>query len=275
MLKRTLLAVSVLALTFTTIAQAQENATLVLRSGERLSGQLEDLSGVGFTVKVNGVDKQIPTNDVAAIEFTGGDVSKADWSKVTNGNQVAVLKNGQTVEGSLTDIGGSAPLRITFRTSSGDRDISSSEISQILLATPRNANTAAATTGSSGTGSHITVSGQQQWTPTGIYVQRGQIVTFHSSGQIQLSADSNDVATVNGATSQRYAPRAPLPRTLAGALIGKVGNGRPFGIGSQTSVPMPASGQLFLGVNDDGLSDNQGEFQVDVQAGAGTATPRR
>ena len=27
---------------------------------------------------------------------------------------------------------------------------------------------------------------------------------------------------------------------------------------------MPADGQLFLGVNDDGYEDNQGEFRVDI-----------
>ena len=50
MLKRMVFALSVAALTFTAVAQAQENATLVLRSGERVSGQLVDLGGVGFTM---------------------------------------------------------------------------------------------------------------------------------------------------------------------------------------------------------------------------------
>ena len=27
---------------------------------------------------------------------------------------------------------------------------------------------------------------------------------------------------------------------------------------------MPAAGQLFLGVNDDGFEDNQGEFRVEI-----------
>ena len=51
MFKRTILAVSVAALTFTGVAQAQENATLTLRSGERINAQLVDLGGVGFTVQ--------------------------------------------------------------------------------------------------------------------------------------------------------------------------------------------------------------------------------
>jgi hypothetical protein len=35
---------------------------------------------------------------------------------------------------------------------------------------------------------------------------------------------------------------------------------------------MPADGVLFLGVNDDGLSDNDGEFRVQIQT---TAAPVR
>jgi len=53
-----------------------------------------------------------------------------------------------------------------------------------------------------------------------------------------------------------------MPGANAGALIGRVGNSAPFGIGDQTSVPMPFDGILFLAVNDDERSDNSGEFVV-------------
>jgi hypothetical protein len=62
----------------------------------------------------------------------------------------------------------------------------------------------------------------------------------------------------------RAARRAPLPNALAGALVGRVGNGRPFGIGDQTSVTMPDDGRLYLSVNDDALGDNTGAFQVRI-----------
>jgi hypothetical protein len=48
-------------------------------------------------------------------------------------------------------------------------------------------------------------------------------------------------------------------------LIGRVGNSQPFGIGNQTSVPMPFDGILYLAVNDDQRSDNAGEFIVSVR----------
>jgi hypothetical protein len=267
MFKRTILALAIAALTFSGVAQAQENATFTLRSGEQLSGQLMDLGGVGFTVKVNGVEKQIPTNDVAVINFAGGSPSDADWAKVSNGQQVVALKSGDTVSGQLYDVSGSSPLKITFKTASGDREFSSNEIARIILSRPANT---VATSGNNAalapaTGSGISVSPKQAWTSTGLTVRKGEVLTFNASGEVQLSSDQNDTATPFGSKTGRKAANAPVPNVLAGALIGRIGaNGQPFGIGSGASVPMPAAGQLFLGINDDGLDDNQGEFRVDI-----------
>ena len=105
----------------------------------------------------------------------------------------------------------------------------------------------------------------QRWTNTGFTVQQGQPVRFSATGQVILSQDNNDTATPAGSTTGRYAGGAPSHNVLAGALIGRIGNGAPFGIGGQTqALPMPGSGQLFLGVNDDNLNDNRGEFRVQV-----------
>jgi hypothetical protein len=269
MLKRTVLALAVAALTFTGVAQAQENATLMLRSGERVSGQLVDMGGSGFTVRVNGQERQIPTNDVAVIDFTGAGMSDADWAKVSDGQQVLWLKNGETITGQLYDIGGTAPLKITFKTSSGDREFSSSDVGRIVLAKPSNA---VATSGSNATlaqatGSGISVSARQPWTPTGLTVRKGEVLTFNTTGEVQLSTDSNDIAGPAGSKTGRRATNAPLPNALAGALIGRIGNGPPFAIGNQTTITAPASGQLFLGVNDDGFDDNRGEFRVEITRG--------
>ena len=64
MLKRTVFsAFCAAALLVTGSAFAQESATLTLRSGQTVSGQLVDLGGVGYTIRVNGADRQIPQND--------------------------------------------------------------------------------------------------------------------------------------------------------------------------------------------------------------------
>ena len=263
MFKRTILALSVAALTITGVALAQENATLTLRNGDRVSGQLVDMGGVGFTVQVNGQKRQIRTNDVALIEFGGWTMSDADWAKKSEGQQLLWLRNGETINGQLYDISGKSPLKITFKTSSGAREFSSADIGRIVLFRPTNA---VATAGSlaAPTGSGITVSPKQPWTSTGITVRKGEVVTFNTTGEVQLSNDPSDVATAAGSKTGRRATGAPLPNALAGALIGRIGNGQPFGIGNQTTVPMPAAGQLFLGINDDGFDNNQGELRVEI-----------
>jgi hypothetical protein len=267
MVKRTVLsAFCAAAMLVTGVAYAQNSATLTLRSGEKVSGELVDLGGVGYTIKVNGTDRQIAQNDVAVIDFTGGTMSNADWAKFTGTTQV-VLRNGQTIDGQLYDIGGTSPLRLTIKTSGGDRELSSNEVSRIVIARPENATTG--TTGATavpGTPGAVTVNGNQPWTSTGITVRRGQRLNFTTSGEVQLSPDANDVATADGAKTPRYAPNSPLRNVLAGALIGRIGpNGRPFAIGTQTTIVAPAAGILYLGVNDDGFTDNQGSFQVVVR----------
>lgn len=276
MFKRTILALSAAALLFTgPVLLAQENATLVLRSGERVSGQLIDLNASGFQLKVNGQDRTIAKGDVAIVEFTGGNMSSSDWAKVNQGQHVAWLRNGQTVTGELYDVGGTSPLRLTFKTDGGERDLNSNEVTRIVLARTNNA--PAATTGTtSGDQKGITVSARQAWTPTGINVRRGQTVTFNTTGEIKLGPEATDVATAAGSTAGRNAVNGPLPQSLAGALIGKIGvNGKPFGIGNQTSVPMPADGLLFLGINDGELNNNEGEFRVEISTSDSPVRRRR
>jgi hypothetical protein len=264
MFKRTVLALAAAAVTSVGVAQAQESVTLTLRSGEKLTAQLVDLGGSGFAVRVNGADRQIPTNDVSVIDFAGGSMTDADWAKVSEGQQI-VLKSGESIPGQLYDIGGTSPLRITVKTASGEREFSSNEIGRIILSRPSNAVATSGSNLAAPSGSGISVSPKQPWTSTGMTVRKGEVLTFNASGEVQLSTDTNDVATAFGSKSGRKATGAPLPNVLAGALIGRIGaNGQPFAIGSGVSVPIPAAGQLFLGINDDGFADNQGEIRVDV-----------
>jgi hypothetical protein len=272
MFKRTILALSVAALGLTGVAQAQENATLTLRSGDKVSGQLVDLGGVGFTVKVNGADRQIPTSDVAVIDFAGGSMSDADWAKVTDGTQTVVLRNGNTVDGQLFDIAGTTPLKITFKTASGERELSSGDISRIILARPTSA---VATSGSGtaqlapATGSGVVVSARQAWTSTGQTFKKGEVLTLNTSGEVQLSGDANDVANSTGSKTGRKATGGQMPNVPAGALLGRMGNGQPFPLGNATTLTVPADGVLFLGINDDGFDDNKGEYRVEITRSAG------
>lgn len=267
MMKRILVAAACVALLAPAAASAQEAATIVLRSGERVSGQLIDHGGVGFTIEVGGQNRTIPTNDVVAVEFAGS--AEPSWtnellSKLNAGQHVIWLKNGQPVVGTFYDIGGTHPLRVTVDTESGRRDYTSNDVARIYLAPP-SASRGVGTAGQPSEPGTITVPGNQEWTPTGIRVRRGEVLRFRSSGQVQLSADPNDKAQPAGAFGGRKAANAPVREVLAGALIARIDNGRPFPIGDQTEVQMPATGQLYLGINDDAVGDNTGQFTVTLE----------
>ena len=113
-------------------------------------------------------------------------------------------------------------------------------------------------------GQTIRVNSQTRWTDTGITVQRGDILRFQTSGQIQLSDNGSDMAGPAGALSRRMAPDAPITGVYAGALIGVIQGYPAFAIGDQSQITAPVSGRLFLGVNDDHLPDNRGEFVVNL-----------
>jgi hypothetical protein len=277
MLKRSIVVAACAALlAFASTAQAQgETATLVLKSGERVSGQLIDLGGVGFTIRVGGEERKVARGDVAVIEFgdAGNTSATAETNaKLSGGKHVVMLRSGEQIEGNLYDISGKAPLKITIDTASGRRDLNSSEIGRIYLS--QGSGSAVATSGGStaatpGTPGSITVPGNQQWVATGLTVRRSERIGFNVQGEIQFTP--NDRAGSAGSLNQRRVPGAPLPNELAGALIGRIGNGQPFAIGNQTSIPMPDSGPLYLGINDDNLADNSGQFNVTLTR----ATPRR
>jgi hypothetical protein len=273
MLKRTIVALAVATLTFTA-ASAQESATFTLRSGERISGQLVDMGGSGFQIRVNGQDRTIPTGEMALIDFAGSSMNQADWDQVNSGEHVIWLRNGEVFRGQLYDVGGTSPLRITLKTGGGERELRSSEVSRIALAVPTSG-TGSGSSGSTAPGGSntITVPSQQRWTPTGISVRQGETLRITAEGEIRVSPDPSDRATPDGIVNQRFDKSAPLPRTLVGALIGRIGSGQPFGIGRNMQVPAPGSGALFLGINDSNVADNEGSFQVTVTR-SGTARRR-
>ena len=110
----------------------------------------------------------------------------------------------------------------------------------------------------------ITVPANQQWVPTGIRVNQGDRLRLQSSGEIQIGPGASNRAGPAGSLSGQFVQSAPIPNALAGALIGRIDSGQPFGIGNQTSIPAIASGMLYLGINDGTLNDNSGQFTVVV-----------
>lgn len=112
----------------------------------------------------------------------------------------------------------------------------------------------------------VIVKAADRWTNTGVFVREGDVVRIESAGTVQLSGDAADTSSPGGAGSGRRAPSAPLPDRPAGGLIARIGNAPPLFVGADPTLRANASGLLFLGVNDDHVADNRGEFRVKIDA---------
>lgn len=252
--------------------EAQVQATMVLKNGQRHTGNNLGyrIDGREVSVRVSLSEQpRIPVDQVAYVDFGG----TADVNPNLSGSEEAVvLRDGTIIKGQIVELGHQdkemkpeSYIVIIKPTNGEERRLPVAQVARVYFS---GGSTAVATSGSASQvpeGAGVAVPGNQQWTPTGITVRRGEVVTFNTTGEVRLSADAADMAGSAGSRSQRYAQGSPLPRNFAGALIARVGNGEPFPIGDQTSVTMPASGQLFLGINDEHVADNQGGFRVEIR----------
>jgi hypothetical protein len=109
------------------------------------------------------------------------------------------------------------------------------------------------------------VSADVPWNDTGVDVRAGQTIYFEAQGQVRWGRDRRD-----GPAGERNSPNnpgRPIPNRNAAALIGKIGNTSNdyFFIGDETGpVRMRSAGRLYLGINDEVLTDNSGNFRVVV-----------
>jgi len=127
--------------------------------------------------------------------------------------------------------------------------------------------------------SQITVLGNVDWTDTGLEVKEDQEIYFSAQKQISLQR-GNPMAWCGPDGMDRKTMQQPISDKNIGALIGKVvwlisievdeETGEQirheiiekFYIGSANQVKMPISGRLFLGINENVVGDNSGEFEV-------------
>ncbi|HPW18331.1 MAG TPA: hypothetical protein PLP83_08125 [Candidatus Aminicenantes bacterium] len=117
------------------------------------------------------------------------------------------------------------------------------------------------------------------WLDTGIDVGPGEELLFAASGEIVLQK-GNPGAVCGPEGLDLVTVEQPVPVANLGALIGRIaqlvasrvdeGSGREvrdeifvlFPIGAAGRAAVPFRGRLYLGVNENVLSDNGGEFEV-------------
>jgi hypothetical protein len=127
----------------------------------------------------------------------------------------------------------------------------------------------------------IIVSADEAQTDTGLDVRENQEIYFEASGQISLQK-GNPLAECGPDGYPLHSVQQPFPDKNIGALVGVVvwpvsvevdeKSGEEtrhditetFYIGAQNKVAMPLTGRLFLGINENLVGDNDGEFRVKV-----------
>jgi len=108
----------------------------------------------------------------------------------------------------------------------------------------------------------VVVSADVAWNDSLVDVRAGQTIYFEAQGRVRWGRDRQDGPA--GERNSPSNPNRPMGNRNAAALIGKIGNDM-FFIGDETGpVRMRSAGRLYLGVNDDVLTDNSGNFRVVV-----------
>jgi hypothetical protein len=287
---RSKLAVAVVLVAVLSVAialWAAERGTFILRNGQRESGVLSahtesranlfngffnlgDMPGGTGNLR----EKAFPQDQVAVIDLAGGQPSVEELSQLNRMNgqpHLLVMRGGRSVPGRFDNIvGGDTVVFANQRYAVRDvarvyLDIDAAKtIFNVRPDPPALGNDRGQADQSDGAG--IRVFAKRPWTDTGVTVRRGQRIRFLSTGQIWFAELDSAVAGPDGNPSFRGRRRDyPVPDAPVGALVGRIGDGRPFGIGSQTQpLVMPDDGVLYLGVNDANYDDNRGAFRVEI-----------
>ena len=103
------------------------------------------------------------------------------------------------------------------------------------------------------------------WTNSGLVVQRGQILRITATGRVNLGGGR--VSTPVG-IPDLLDPKKLMPNVPTGGLIAVIGDDNDdfIFIGSKKEFVAQRDGVLFLGVNEDDLTDNMGAYDTVIEA---------
>ena len=280
MLQRWVIALVAVLVGISGVASAQDRATVQMRDGSKFEGRIEEMTTGELFVRVSLHDqRRVPVGSVALIDRVGGanGLPATEIREAAGSQHLLLLSNGSSLKGQLVAIrggegsaNGDQPRTYVFRADGREQSFPPDQVARIYLggypfgatSNDATADTAPGLATGNDTPGAVHVAAARGWVSTGMRVRKGEFIAFNTSGEVQLSSNPSDRARPAG--TSRTAPGAPLANASAGALIGRVGNSLPFGIGDQTSVPMPFDGILYLAVNDDERTDNAGEFVVSM-----------
>ena len=117
------------------------------------------------------------------------------------------------------------------------------------------------------------------WFDTKIDLTSGQSVTITASGTVTVGAliPANNVETPAGkpalAGTERMGGELVAQGLAPWSLVGKIGSGKPFEVGTSLTFTATASGRLYLCCNDNNFFDNGGSWNVTVTGGTKVSQP--
>jgi hypothetical protein len=123
----------------------------------------------------------------------------------------------------------------------------------------------------------VSVLAAQTWTDTGIILSTNEAVSITASGSLSIGSgytmtpdgDSPSGPLHTYCLNNEATGGFPAPNLPCWSLIGRIGTGgTPFEVGSMLSFHASSSGELYLGINDNNVSDNSGSWAAQI-----TTTP--
>ena len=110
------------------------------------------------------------------------------------------------------------------------------------------------------------------WQATGIYIEGGDTLVFSATGSVRyiVGPDGSEKHCGPGGISGDSSDSCFLaPGKGRHALVGKIGSGPAFRVGSGKTITASTAGELYLGMNDTvycgGSTDNSGSWNVSLR----------
>jgi TonB family protein len=156
------------------------------------------------------------------------------------------------------------------------------KVVKVTTIVEKHAETATPETSPATGGTRVTIEGNRDWTDTGINLLLNDTVNISAAGSVKVTTAGHvpdipsmspsgyppDCAAANrvyGPFSQRAIRGFPAFDLPCWSLIGRVGTqGRVFAVASNKTLTVTAPGELYLGVNDENVSDNSGSWTASI-----------
>ena len=113
---------------------------------------------------------------------------------------------------------------------------------------------------------HVEVPSHAVWTASGIVPQAGQTLTLNASDRYVDHAQGHDCDPEGIAAAQPCTGKWPEPGVTGLALMARIGpEGKPFLVGKHATRHIARGGELYLGVNDDIVTENSNALPVKIE----------